>query len=241
MDILTSLVIIAVAGLIHASFQLSVSMLTLLSSHTIGRKRSYARLVLLTDSFTFGVGVMTVLLLCFTAFFLQYALGDVPTELIWIICVGMLIGLGIAVWLFYYRREVGTKLWIPRGLAEYLEGRTKATKHSAEAFGLGLSSVIGELLFIFVPIIVSVLVLLQLKPLWQLVGIGVYTLASLFTLVIVTMLIGSGVSISRIQRWREQNKGFLQFSAGAGLLVLGFYVYVEQVISPAIVAAAGAL
>lgn len=239
MDTVTSLIVIAVAGLIHASFQLSVSVLTLLSSHTIGRKRSHGRLVLLTDSFTFGVAIMTLLLISTTALFLKYIMASVPTELIWIICVGMLGGLGVAVWLFYYRRETGTKLWLPRGVAQFLEDRTKATKHSAEAFSLGLSSVLGELVFIFVPVIVSALVLLQLSPGWQLVGIGIYTSTSLLTLLIVTALIGGGMSISRIQRWREQNKNFLQFAAGAGLLVLGFYIYVEQVIAPAVVATAG--
>ncbi|MGK2896476.1 MAG: hypothetical protein ACSLEY_02665 [Candidatus Saccharimonadales bacterium] len=241
MDTLSSLIIIAVAGLIHASFQLSVSMLTLLSSHTIGRKHSQMRLVLLSNSFTLGVGVMTLLLLSTTTLFAQPLLASVPTELIWIICVGMVAGLGVAVWLFYYRREVGTKLWIPRSVAKYFEERTKATKHSAEAFSLGLSSVLGELLFIFVPVTVTALVLLQIPLVWQLIGIGVYTLTSLSTLLAINLLIGSGMSISRIQRWREQNKGFLQFAAGSGLLALGFYVYVEQVISPAIVAAGGGL
>lgn len=239
MDILTALIIVAVAGLIHASFQLSVSVLTLLSSHTIGKKRSHGRLLLLTDSFTIGVGVMTLLLLSATALFLQSL--SVPLELIWMLCVGMLGGLGISVWIFYYRRETGTRLWVPRPIANYLETRTKATKHSAEAFSLGLTSVIGELLFIFVPIVVSALVLVQLPIMWQLVGIGIYTVLSLFTLVVVNALIGSGMSISRVQRWREQNKGFLQFSAGAGLLALGFYVYVEQVLTPTVMAAAGAV
>lgn len=239
MDILTALVIVAVAGLIHASFQLSVSVLTLLSSHSIGKKRSHGRLILLTDSFTIGVGVMTLLLLSATALFLQSL--SVPLELIWMLCVGMLGGLGISVWIFYYRRETGTRLWVPRPIASYLETRTKATKHSAEAFSLGLTSVIGELLFIFVPIVVSALVLVQLPATWQLVGIGIYTVLSLFTLVVVNALIGSGMSISRVQRWREQNKGFLQFAAGAGLLALGFYVYVEQVLTPTVMAAAGAV
>jgi hypothetical protein len=54
-------------------------------------------------------------------------------------------------------------------------------------------------------------------------------------------LIGGGHTISGIQRWREQNKRFLQFVAGSALIVLGFYVYVEQVLTPTVMAAAGGM
>lgn len=237
MNITTSLIIIAVAGLIHASFQLSISMLTLLSSHTIGKKRSRGRLMLLTNAFILGAGIMTLLLLSAAALFLA---PFANSSLIWTLSCGALAGLGVSIWLFYYRRQAGTTLWLPRSLARYLSVRAKHTKQSGEAFTLGLGSVIGELLFIFAPITVSALALLQLEPLWQLVGVGLYTTLSLGSLFIVHLLIGSGQSISRIQKWRESNKHFLQFSAGTGLLVLGFYIYVEEVVGTAALAVAGA-
>ncbi len=239
MNILDSLVIIAVAALIHASFQLSVSMLTLLSSHTIGAKRSHARLLGLSGAFTSGVLIMTVLLVSTITLFVQIATRDMDATLAWITACGLLFGLGIAVWIFYYRREQGTTLWLPRGMARYLSDRTKATKQVSEAFGLGVSSVIAELLFIFAPILVAALVLSGLEPVWQLTGIALYASLSLFPLLIVNGLIGSGHKISRIQRWREENKSFLQFVAGGGLVVLGFYIYVDRVITPTVMAAAG--
>ncbi|MES2876670.1 MAG: hypothetical protein V4678_04345 [Patescibacteria group bacterium] len=239
MNILDSLLIIAVAALIHASFQLSVSMLTLLSSHAIGAKRSHARLLGLTGAFTSGVFVMTVLLLSTTALFIQLTVTSSNTVLAWITACGLLFGLGAAVWIFYYRREQGTTLWIPRGMARYLSDRTKATKQTSEAFGLGISSVLAELLFIFAPVLITALVLSGLEPVWQLAGITLYASLSLFPLLLVNGLIGSGHKISHIQRWREDNKRFLQFVAGSGLVVLGFYVYVDQVITPTVMAAAG--
>ena len=242
MDTISSLVIIAVAGLIHASFQLSISMLTLLSSHTIGKKRSHGRLLALTNSFAFGAAVMTLLLLSTFSLVFSYLVGNgAPDILAWTIACGLLAGVGISIWIFYYRREVGTSLWIPRGMARYLTERTKRTKQSGEAFGLGLSSVIGELLFIVAPIVVSALVLVGLEPFWQLVGIALYTFVSLASLLTVNALVGSGHSLARIQKWREQNKVFLQFSAGSGLLILAFYVYVGQVVEVSAVAAAGSL
>jgi hypothetical protein len=228
---ISSFAIIAFAALIHASFQLSVSVLTLLSGHAIGAKTKHTKLLRLTGGFVLGVTVMTMLLLTFSAFLLQHFFGNQVPLLAWAVCCGLLLGLGVAVWAFYYRKEKGTSLWLPRGFARYLSDRTKATKQSTEAFSLGLSSVIAELLFILAPILISALVLITLEPLWQLAGIALYTFVSLLSLLVVNALIGSGHKLSHIQKWREDNKRFLQFIAGSCLVVLGFYVYVDQVMS----------
>jgi hypothetical protein len=230
MDIPSSLAIVSLAALVHASFQLSVSVLTLLSGHAIGSKRSQARLLQLTTSFVFGAGVMTMLLLSFVSLVLLHVFGDTAPQIVWAAGCGLLLGVALSVWMFYYRREKGTSLWLPRGVAEYLNSRTKSTKHSAEAFALGLSSVTGELLFVIAPIFISALVLIHLPPIWQLVGIGIYSVISLLSLLIVWVLIGSGHSLGQIQKWRESNKYFLQFIAGAGLIVLGSFVYVTEVL-----------
>ena len=234
-----SFAIVAFAALIHASFQLSVSMFTLLSGHAIGSKTAHAKLIRLTGGFLLGAAVMTTLLLAFTAFILQNVFNTTTPALIWAISSGVLFGLGAAVWLFYYRRHAGTTLWLPRSLARYLSERTKATKQPAEAFGLGLSSIAGELLFILAPILVSALVLVHLEPIWQLAGIGLYAVISLLSLLIVYGLVGSGHKLSRIQKWREDNKHFLQFSAGGGLLILGFYIYVTHVVASTTLAYGG--
>ncbi len=189
------------------------------------------KLLRLTNAFSFGVALMTMLLLSFIALVLQHSFnGNIPT-VAWAAGCGLLLGLGVAVWVFYYRREAGTSLWIPRSMARYLSERTKATKHSTEAFGLGMSSVIGELLFILAPMAISALALLQLEPGLQLIGIFIYTAVSLLSLLVVNGLIGSGHKLSSIQKWREDNKRFLQFAAGSGLLILGCYLYVDKVIA----------
>lgn len=239
MTLETSLIVIAFAALIHASFQLSVSVLTLMSGHAIGRRTAHTRLVRMMSGFTAGVGVMTMLLVSFTAYVIDHFYSGHVPMVIWAIACGILVGIGLSVWRFYYRRGRGTSLWIPRGIARYLDDRSKATKRSAEAFGLGLSSVTGELLFIVAPVVVSSLVLIHLPATWQLVGVLIYTVISLLPLLIVGALIGSGHKLSHIQRWREANKHFLQFVAGSGLLVLGAYVYVEQVITVTVMAAGG--
>lgn len=238
MDIFTSLAIVAFAALIHASFQLSVSVLTLLSGHAIGAKKSRARILRLTTSFTTGAGVMTLLVLSLTSLILVHVFGTTIPLLMWALVCGLVFGIGIAVWLFYYRRNTeGTELWIPRSFAKFLTERSKKTHQSAEAFSLGLTSVVSELVFIIPTVSIAALVLIGLPPVWQLAGIAIYTFISLLGLLMVWSAVGSGGSLARIQKWRAANKRFLQFSAGSALIVLGFFVYVTKILA----AATGAL
>ena len=117
MNILTTLGIVALAALIHASFQLGVSMLTLLSGHSLSRKRSQFRIFRLTTSFVAGVATMSLLILSFFALFLGYITTDHNRIRLRRIISGLLSGLGIAVWGFYDRPGDGTRLGIPRGIA----------------------------------------------------------------------------------------------------------------------------
>ncbi|MFZ3009516.1 MAG: hypothetical protein WA030_00655 [Candidatus Microsaccharimonas sp.] len=231
MDIPSSLAIVTLAALIHASFQLSVSVLTLLSGHAIGAKHSQGKVLRLTFGFVSGVGVMTLLTLSFISLIFLHVFGPNTPQLIWAIACGLLIGVGVAVWFFYYRRDPGTALWIPRSFARHLTNRSKATEYSVEAFSLGLTSVLSELLFIAAPMIMSALVLIQLPGMWQLIGIAIYAIVSLLPLMSVWVLIGSGHKLSEIQKWRESNKRFLQFSAGSALAILGFFVYVCKILT----------
>ena len=229
-DTYIALAIIGLAALIHASFQLGVSMLTLLSGHSLSVRRSQFRVFRLTTSFVFGAGVMTLLLLSTFALIFTHITTPDNHILIWSITSGLLIGVGLAVWFTYYRAGRGTMLWIPRSLADFLENRTKATKRSAEAFSLGLTSVIGEILFIVAPLAVSAYALTYLPMSWQIVGILGYAAISLSSLLIVWSLVSNNYKISRIQKWREANKSFLQYCAASGLIILGAFTFVNEVL-----------
>ncbi|MEI6054372.1 MAG: hypothetical protein WCQ49_03340 [Candidatus Saccharibacteria bacterium] len=230
MSIAASLAIIILAALIHSSFQLSLSVLTILSGHTIGSKNTQKKLFSLTTNFLFGAGIITLLLMSVIVLILINLFGSNSPQVIWAGGCGLLFGVAISVWLFYYRRQKGTALWIPRGVAKYLMVRTKATKMKSEAFGLGMMSVMGEILFIIAPLFVGSLAITQLPAPWQILGIIVYAEISLSSLSIIWFLIGRGKSLSKIQRWRENNKYFLQFVAGAGLIVLSLFVYVYEIL-----------
>lgn len=229
MDSLTALAIIVLAALMHASFQLSISMATLLSSHSIGNKHAGTRTLRLVAGFYAGAAVMTVLIVSLLSYLVtSYFRGYIP-HMAWSIVCGLLIGLGIAIWIFYYRRAPGTTLWIPRTMARFLSTRTKATRSSVESFSLGLTSVIGELLFLIAPAAAASLSLTFLPHRWQLAGLLLYAFIATIGVGIVVVLVGGGHKISAIQRWRETNKRFLQFIAGGGFLILGAYIYANIV------------
>lgn len=182
---------------------------------------------------------MTLFLLSTISFLLSQFFADKTPLVLWAVLCGAVVGVGISVWLFYFRDQKGTSLWLPRGLARYLSTRSKATTHAAEAFGLGLTSVITELIFIFAPLLVAALVLIRLSPELQLLGVLLYTFVSLAPLLLVWVLVSGGHTLARIQKWRESNKLFLQFAAGSGLFALGVYVYVERVIVASVTAMGG--
>lgn len=229
MDTLQAFIIIGVAGLIHASFQLSVSVMSLLSSHTLGKKHSQKVLRKMVSRFVFGAFLMTFLLVSSFTLGVHLFFNNGVPPLFWAGTSGLLMGLGISVWLLYYRPGPSTELWLPRGMAQYLIDRIKATKKSSEAFSLGLVSIVAEILFIVGSLLTTALLLVEQPPQWQATGLVLYTFVASLPLMIIAALIAGGHSVGSIQKWRERNKRFLQFVAGAGLILLGFYLYVDQI------------
>lgn len=233
MNILTQspLYIVAFAGLLHASFQLSVSLLTLLSGHSLGSRRSFARLMRLNLAYTGGATLVTLLLFAGLGY-IAVLTAEPVLSAAWLVVSFLNIAIGGCVIAFYYRRKSGTGLWIPRPMAEYLQNRTKKTKHSAEAFTLGAGSVLAEIPFLIAPLGVAVLAVVSQPssvPL-QFGSFIMYCFIGLLPLFVIVALVGAGHKISTIQRWREENKLFLQYCAGAGLIILGIYVVVEKVL-----------
>ena len=205
-------------------------MVTVMSGHALGKKTALTRLSSLVSAFTLGVMTMVALSVSFSVVVLTNLFEKTPVAA-WSVISGLLFGVGIAVWFFYYRyRSNGTVLWIPRPIAKYLAKRARATRSEPEAFSLGLTSVVGEIVFGGAPALLVALLLTQLHPTSQLVGLLVYTLVATLPLFLIVMSIAGGTSIARIQRWRERNKRFLQFAAGSALIIIGMYVYVEMVI-----------
>lgn len=223
---------IALAATIHASFQLSISTLTLMSGHSLGTQQSHQKLVSLVISFVLGVIFMTFLLLTSGIYMantmIHYGILQI---VLWATACSALIIIGVAVWLFCFRPGKGTILWIPRFMAEYLTRRCSKTKSNGEAFSLGISSVVGEIIFLLAPIVVSILFIINMPIALQISGVALYILISVLPLVVVCILVNKQNKLSRIQKWREENKRFIQFMTGSIMLAVGFFVYASEVLA----------
>lgn len=229
---LSALALLIFAAILHASFQLGASLLTLLSGHSLGKQRSIKKLISLNFAYVLGVLVINFLILSS----LSYAATLMPNTVssstaIWTLVTILNIVIGICVMVFYFRRTSGTQLWLPRPMANYLVERTKKTRSSAEAFALGIGSVLGELPFLIAPLSLAALILIQKTPYIQASGLILYVIIATLPLFVINALVNLGKPVTAIQRWREHYKYFLQYLAGSGLVIIGSYAFVNYVIT----------
>ena len=218
------LLILAGAVFVHACFQLSVSVLTRLSSHTIGAGKSQRRLLVLSLFYIVGVIVATSAATLGIAAKLTWVATFGEEWPVWLV-TGLLPLIGVLTILFYYRRDRGTKLWLPRPFIDYLMGRAKKTRSSVEAGMLGAATVVGELPFLLAPIGIVSLWICLFAPVEQWVSLSIlYAFVVSLPLVFLALYISSGHKISVVQNWRERNKTFLQWTSGVALILLDVYI-----------------
>lgn len=227
----TGLLLVAFLAVLHASFQVSASVLTLLSGHSFVRSKAHRRLAALNLAYISGVFLATSLLVAgLTSAFILW----LPYELInslWLVLIGVAVTVGLMTILFYYRDGKGTKLWIPRAFARYLESRAKSTKNVIEATTLGIVSVFAELPFTAVLMVSTALVLANSVILDDhALVIGLYAFVAVLPLIVIASLLSAGHKLSHIQRWRESNKQFLQFSSGVGLLAVAIFIWINYIL-----------
>lgn len=211
---------------VHVCYQLSVSVLTHFSSHSLSRKISDSRLLALGMWYSLGVIVTTALIITGLVSLEQFVHSS--SGLFVAVIVGLTPFIGLATVLWYYRQGAGTRLWLPRPVASYLLERSKKTHSLLEATLLGAATVIGELPFLVGPILFITYLVSQLPSsqwfLWSLA----YSTAAALPLLITTMYLTSGHSMARVQKWRETNKSFLQWTSGIALILLTLYLTVLQ-------------
>ena len=215
--------LILVVVIVHASLQVGVSVLTLLSGHSFRKKQAHSRLVRLNLAYTIGAILISFLVLIALQALLRAGHNDNISPLWPVIGFAMVIT-GIIIAFSYYRRGKGTVLWLPRNFATYLSNRAKKTRNSIEAGALGGMTVIAELpisLLLFLTIALLSYSLDSHDNIWWALG---YAIAINLPLIIITILIGGGHRISQIQRWRENNKTFIRYNAGLGMIAAAIYI-----------------
>lgn len=226
-DTVPYLLILIGAVFVHICYQLSVSVLTLLSSHTIGRRLSNTRLLSLSFWYITGVGVATTLVLLAVIALERFIM--VRSETFAVVLTFSLVPLvALATVFFYYRRGRGTQLWLPRAAIQYITSRAKKTKSGLEAFSLGTISVFTELPFTLAPIaIVAYSTNAFSSDRWMAVALC-YALLVALPLIFVSFYLSSGHKISAVQRWRESAKNYLRWTSATTLMLLLVYIAVLQ-------------
>lgn len=210
-----------------ACFQLSVSVLTLISSHTIGAARAYSKLLSLVSAYLLGV-IAALFGLAITAISLADTSRYFFSGSAWPVVGSISILIGGLILAFYYRQSKGTSLWVPRPLVKFLDGRSKRTRSAIETFSLGILTTVAELPFSFVAFLLLAYLVRDANANTQIALSLVFALMASLPLLFVAAAITSGHKISTIQRWRENNKNFLRWSSGLCLVLLGFYLLAWQ-------------
>ncbi len=216
---------------VHVCYQLSVSVLAHMSSHSLSRKTSTRRLLGLGLSYSLGAFIATALILLAVVAFVtanpSYQIHDNLRTLMLVVTT-LLPLVGLVTVFFYFRRGPGTQLWLPRAVAKYLLERSRKTTSLFEASMLGAATVVGELPFLAAPLLlVSAIIASQPLGSWLLLT-KIYAFLAVVPLLVTTLYLTSGHSPARLQRWREKNKKFLQWTSGLALIALTFYLTILQ-------------
>lgn len=232
-DLAIALLVVGVL-FVHSSYQLSVSVLSYMSGHALGQRAAKKRLTSLGAGYSLGVMVMVFLIL--VSIVVTTNTADVShaysLKILTVVVASVVPLVGLFTILAYYRKGTGTKLWLPRPFADYLLWRARKTKSTVEAFALGATTVVGELPFVIGPLLIAAVVIAYQDTSAWIVYAAAYALLSSLPVIVISLLLAWGISPASIQRWREQNKKFFQWTSGILLVLLTVFLVVLQIGEP---------
>ena len=223
MSEISSIAVVVLAGVIHASLQLGLGCLLMLY-HTSSSKNLINKTRRLVSSFISGIGLIVFLLLAAVCYCITNLFGGSLDAPIMSAVIGALLALAVIMWFFYYRRGLSTELWLPKSVARFIDGRAKVTSSQTESFSLGVLTCFAEMPIAGILMFVAGNSVLELDPKYQLLSIVIYTFIVISPLVIMRIFIRSCKNAVDIQKWRVKNKVFLRTVSGFGFFMLGVYL-----------------
>ncbi len=222
MSDLLSIAVIALAGIVQASLQISLGGLVLLYHSSMGQHRR-RKTRYLAKSYIWGALAISFLAVCAGAFILERIFqGEIAREAVFVVS-GMLLASAAVMWLLYYRRgRQSTQTWLPKSLTHYISRRARATGANIEAFSLGMLSAFVELpLTIAIYAVVANCLISTTQPF---LALGIYLAVVALPMVLLKLRMKTGRNVAEIQRWRIQNKAFVRIISGSGFAVLAVVV-----------------
>lgn len=230
MSVFTSIGVILLAAIIHATLQLGQGSFLILYHASAGRYFN-SKTRNLTGSFVSGISLATFFglsAICFVIFYLTN--GFLPSIAL-TIAAALLMLLAIFMWFFYFRHGHTTELWLPKATANFVTRRSRVTRSNTEAFSLGILTCFLELPISAVLLVLTANSILALPAAWQLLAILIYTLVVASPLFVMQLAIRRGKTVVDLQRWRLQNKNFLRIISGIGFIVLAIFVFTFEVLT----------
>lgn len=219
--------------LFENSLQLDAATLTLMSGHALGKQTSRRRLQKLVSSFTWGVVFIWWLLVSTTCLMLYFSLGgSLVTVNFWALLIILAVAQALILICLLLLHPNTQHPWVRQGFKNFLTKRAQKTSSTAEAFSLGVASVIGQLPVLIVPLIIAGSTLINFSNRYLIINIAWFSLLTALPLFIIRCLINSETSIATVQKfcWRNRSffKGLLIISLlTLGLLALNFLKVVE--------------
>lgn len=223
MEGLVDLLVVMLASIANASLQLGTGTLLLLYNESLGRKvRKITRSV--TRGFILGSFLFSVLLIS-TIMLLILLINSHPlVENGLILLSSLALAAAIMIIGLYFRRGKNTMLWIPNFVAKYFKKRAGKVDTPVEGMALGMTTVLAELPFSIVLILIAANSLLNLPQALIILAIAVYAFVTVVPLIIMKVLIKNGTTLVDIQRWRIRNKAFLRIFAGICYIALAVFI-----------------
>lgn len=214
--------------LIMASLQLQPGVFSLLYHYCLG-KYSRSRASDLTLFFILGAEVSSacIFLCCyyFANIFFLYQFRPEQSFLAWI-AVGILTALAITSFFYYFRSGRGTRLFIPRKSAKALDARAHKVKTRSDAFILGVSSSIYELVFTLPLYIITSVEIIEMEVEFSpshLLTI-LYILVPTIPLFITRWSFQTGRNLADIQKLRVGSKNFTRIILSVSYLAIAILI-----------------
>lgn len=225
---LVDLFIVAFAGLMLATLQLGVSALLLLFHASMG-KNIKKKTRELTMNFILGAALFTALAVASTCFVTLVVFdGKMPISAV-VILACILAVLAFGIWFLYYRKSIGTELWVPRSFAKFIVTRAEKTDDNVEAFSLGMLMACAETPFGLAIILAAANSIINLPQAVQILAIAVFVVMSTLPMILMQLFVEKGRTVVDIQKWRVKNKDFIRVMSGVGYFVLAIFLIAFKV------------
>lgn len=223
MDIWLTSGILSLSAIFYALIALPVAVMTLMSGHGFTLSSTRTKLRRLTSSFIFGNVFMLWLVISSVCLIVEQTIVDGLNAKIYLSLAVMLLVEAVILTLYSYKSSEAQP-WVGRSYKSFLYKRAAKTNSPAEAFGLGLSAVVGQFPIFFVPFVLTSIAILKTDNVHLLLAISGFSLILIFPLLIAGYIIKRRNSVKTIHKFIITEHKFLQISATLTLLIFALLI-----------------